>query len=212
MNWKIIISILIMLLGVPANAWFWDKTLVDYKNDFKDKVFELKDQKKETTIELTETKKLIFNYATLLQNAKKDDVDFDNLHEHWQDTENEIELLNSKFKNLVESADAYFNETKKKTDEISDAKMKQSAMNNILEKENKYIDRLKNTNKGLLKLSIGHRKLKDIIIFLEISNSLKSLDKELNIRFSEIDKIINNVMNDLELLNKESKELLNDEF
>ena len=143
---------------------------------------------------------------------KKDDVDFDNLHEHWQDTENEIELLNSKFKNLVESADAYFNETKKKTDEISDAKMKQSAMNNILEKENKYIDRLKNTNKGLLKLSIGHRKLKDIIIFLEISNSLKSLDKELNIRFSEIDKIINNVMNDLELLNKESKELLNDEF
>ena len=71
MNWKIIISILIMLLGVPANAWFWDKTLVDYKNDFKDKVFELKDQKKETTIELTETKKLIFNYATLLQNAKK---------------------------------------------------------------------------------------------------------------------------------------------
>ena len=207
---KKITKILFILTFITSSsyAWFWDKSLSDYKNDFKDKVFEVREQQSETQTNLKETKHLIFTFASLLQESKKEDIKFNKLHNNWLDTKSEIKILEDKFVSLVGSADTYFNEVKKKADEISDKKLQASAINKILISENNYINRLKITKNGLIQLSVAHQKLKDLIIFLEISNSLKSLEQELNNRFSKIDIILTSVMKDLDLLYKDSQNLL----
>jgi len=212
MNKKITLLkiILLTMFTIPAQAWFWDSSLNDYKDEFREQVLEVNKQKEETKSKLKETKNLIFDFASLLQNSKKEDVNFKKLYNKWQDSESEIKDLEIKFKSLVESASIYFSQIKVKANDISDKNLKDSALKNIITNKNKYILQLKNTHKSLENLTISHRKLKDLITFLEISTSLQSLDKELKNRFSEIDTIVKDVMNDLDKLYKESQELLNE--
>jgi len=88
--------------------------------------------------------------------------------------------------------------------------MKNDAFLRIRAKKKKYVDQLKQSRTGIESLSKTNIKVKDLITFLEINFSLKSLDKELTDRFSIIDDTVKSVMKDLDDLNKQSQVLLND--
>lgn len=205
---KILIIVFILFTSSIHASWFWDKTLADYKSEFRDNVVDTVEQQKETNTGFNETKNLIFTFASLLHQAKESNVDFKDLHNKWLDTKSEIEDLNTKFRNLVESADSYFYEASQKAKKIDDFKLKKTITHRIVSQEESYTNRLIKTKNSLVELSIAHKKLEDVIIFLEIDYSLKSFDQELNNRFSEIDAITKSVMKDFDLLYKDSQELL----
>ena len=205
---KILILVFILFTSLQA-SWFWDKTLADYKSDFRDNMVETIEQQKETNIEFNETKSLIFTLASLLQQSKESNAEFKDLHNKWLDTKTEVEDLNKKFKDLVVSADSYFYEANQKAKEIEDLKLKKRIIHKIESKEESYTNRLIKTKNTLGKLSIAHKKLHDVILYLEIDYSLESFDQEINNRFSEIDTITASVMKDFDLLQKDSEELLN---
>ena len=71
----------------------------------------------------------------MLIESKKEHIKFNKLHNKYLNTEAKIKVLETKFVNLVKSADAYFNEVKKIADSIGDIKLKNSAMNKALERE-----------------------------------------------------------------------------
>lgn len=205
---RFILSILVVFVS-SAQAWFWDdKSFNDYKNDFRERVYEVKEQKNNTAIQFKKTEKIIFDFKSLLAKSKKENVKFESLHDAWSNSQAEVEDLNIKFINLVESAGMYFQEARNKANSISDEKIQSSAIKKITINENKYISRLKNTRKGLIQLTVAINKVKDIIIFLEITSSLSALDEELNSRFSEIDTILDNSMKDFDKLFVESQGLL----
>ena len=180
------------------------------KNDFKERVYEVKEQKNNTAIQFKKTEKLIFDFKSLLAKSKKENVKFESLNDAWLNSQVEVEDLNIKFISLVESAGLYFQEVRSKANSISDKKIKSSLIEKITINENKYISRLKNTRKGLIQLTVAIKKVKDIIIFLEITSSLSALDEELNSRFSEIDTILDKSMKDFDKLFVESQGLLDD--
>jgi len=207
---RFILSILVVFVS-SAQAWFWDdKSFNDYKNDFKERVYEVKEQKNNTAIQFKKTEKLIFDFKSLLAKSKKENVKFESLYNAWSNSQAEVKDLNIKFINLVESADMYFQEAKIKANSINDEKIKASVVKKIIISENKYINRLKNTRKGLIQLTVAIQKVKDIITFLEITSSLSALDEELNSRFSEIDTILDKSMKDFDKLFVESQGLFNE--
>lgn len=198
-------------IQTSKKACIWcDKSLIDLKEDFKEDVKTFDEQKVEVSTEFSETKTLIFSYASILKRSKNENLQFGKLHDKWEDTVVEVTSLESKFIQLVKSADTYFVEIEKRANSINDAKMQNDSFLKIKSKKKQYTTQLKQSRAGIERLRKTNIKVKDLIIFLEINFSLKSLDKELADRFSIIDDTVKSVMKDLDDLNKQSQVLLNE--
>ena len=197
--------------ATTKKACIWcDKSLSELKMEFKESLSTFDKQKSQVSSEFAETKNLVFSFAGLLKKSKNENIVFGELHDKWEISKEEINELQSKFIELVESADSYFLEAEKHANTINDAKLKNDALYIIKLKKKKYISLLKQSRSSLDRLQLVIIKVKDVMTFLEINYSLKSLDDELEDRFSEIDKMISIVMKDLDVLSLESQELLSE--
>jgi len=96
-------------IQTSKKACIWcDKSLTDLKEEFKDDVKSFDEQKTDVSSEFTETKKLIFDYASILKKSKNENIKFGKLYDKWDDTALEVKQLGTKFVLLVKSAEKYF--------------------------------------------------------------------------------------------------------
>lgn len=196
-------------LDSASGLCFWcDESIAGTKENFKSSIEKYDDQQLVVKDDFSNGKELLFNFASILQDAEDRDEAFASVQDEWHQVGSEIDHLNYRFKKLVKSADELFSELSRRADTISDYELRQKSVYRIEENKERYIAKLKNTKDSILTLAAANEKVKDMLTALEITYTLDTLEGQVRTTFSEIDETISSVMASLADLSVESKALL----
>ncbi len=187
-----------------------DRELSELKQELRIDVDRFDSQKKAVVHEFEQTKKLVFSHASLLQKYAAHNELFQQLKQKWQ-TNNEVVIeLEERFRQLVKSADSYFREIHERANAIADRNLQQQLLQKINSYQGTYTKKLKQSKQGLEKILAANQKLRDLITFMEINFSLKTLDTEMGAMIQTIDQQLQSALKDMDGLKLLSDEVIDE--
>ena len=202
---------ILMLCGSIMNSCgsSYTSSLQYARTEFEEIIDEFDAQGNEVDDAYKEGKKVLITFNEAIRKAKDKDEQFAIVHNEWEAVGVEVKKLHEKFKQLVETADQFYVVVERKCNSIQGEELREKKLKEFEQNKQRYIHRLKSTKSKIDDLDTINIKVKDTITALEISYSLDVLEQEMNKTFEEIDKMISSVMQELDRLSKESKDLLN---
>lgn len=169
--------------------------------------FDAQKQVVQQEFEVGQTSLLTFKDA--VKQAKDKYPEFQKVYQEWDKINSQVQVLEEKLASLEAMSETFYMAAKDYAQSITDEEKRTDSLNKLEESEKKYSARLATAQQSVAKLREAKTKVDDTMKALEISYSLEVAEEAMDEVFAEIDKLVTQVMGELESLSEESRDLLN---
>ncbi len=153
-------------------------------------------------------KQSLLSFKDLVKEAQDKHPEFQKVYSEWRKVEQQIDALDEKLTHLEQMSNQFYNAAKEYAGTINDEQLKTSIIQKLDDSRTRYLARLEQAKISVSSLHQAKIKVDDTMKALEISYSLEIAETQMDEVFTEIDRLVELVMADLEVLSQESRGLL----
>lgn len=201
------VSILMLLVFLTSIACQRSpEKLPKYKKAFKAQIASFEKQKEKTNGIIEEGVVELTGIEKAIADAENVDKEFNRVYGDWKKINRQVEQLYGDYEKLKRDADNLFNAMTEQTNSISDSKSRGQLSTAITKIRTDYDKNLARTETAVSKLRTLHTDALDIVKALEVAVALGQI-AEINTGLKNIEDKVGDIMAELNVSIKESKEL-----